>query len=398
MIDPQPISKEKEAVLARTRPSWLPPKCRREERKHLKEWEKMMALSVEADKRRATKRLSEIDASRISRESIDRMWTETVLPNWDDRINDPHTRELWWKGFGVSYRGRVWKQAIGNDLRLSASSYNAALSRSVSSISARLLARIVQDVEETFPETGLFKQEAALHKSLLDLVTAYITYRSEVDYSLGIVRMSALLLIHLSDSVSDAFIALANLLNRHLPQAFLTSDTASIAKWCASILCTLERKSTTLYGRFMDLQSVSEMTVPSRVDSVLSSPALDLKSPDETCSQLQSHSNRNSIAPALKLGPGEEVFGVLLTSLFSVNLTLEATCRLWDIYVFEGDRFLVRALVGILITAQTSLSGLDRDGLRHVLGTNGIDSALWKGLSNDVELLIKNVREAGRGF
>lgn len=50
LIDPLPASKEKEKVLSRTRPSWLPPKDRKEERKHLKEYQRMMALSVEAGK------------------------------------------------------------------------------------------------------------------------------------------------------------------------------------------------------------------------------------------------------------------------------------------------------------------------------------------------------------
>jgi hypothetical protein len=48
MIDPLPISKEKEKVLTRTRPSWLPPKDQKEEKKHLKEYKKMMAQSREA--------------------------------------------------------------------------------------------------------------------------------------------------------------------------------------------------------------------------------------------------------------------------------------------------------------------------------------------------------------
>lgn len=48
MIDPLPISKEKEAVLSRTRPSWLPPKSKEEEKRHLKEYKKMMRLSQEA--------------------------------------------------------------------------------------------------------------------------------------------------------------------------------------------------------------------------------------------------------------------------------------------------------------------------------------------------------------
>lgn len=48
MIDPLPISKEKEKVLTRTRPSWLPPKDQKEEKKHLKEYKQMMAQSREA--------------------------------------------------------------------------------------------------------------------------------------------------------------------------------------------------------------------------------------------------------------------------------------------------------------------------------------------------------------
>lgn len=48
MIDPLPISKEKEKVLSRTRPSWLPPKSQKEEKKHLKEYQRMMELSLEA--------------------------------------------------------------------------------------------------------------------------------------------------------------------------------------------------------------------------------------------------------------------------------------------------------------------------------------------------------------
>lgn len=50
MIDPFPISKEKEKVLSRTRPSWLPPKDRKEEKKHLKQYQRMMQLSLHAGK------------------------------------------------------------------------------------------------------------------------------------------------------------------------------------------------------------------------------------------------------------------------------------------------------------------------------------------------------------
>ena len=48
MIDPLPVSKEKEKLLSRTRPSWLPPKSQKEEKKHLKEYQRMMESSLEA--------------------------------------------------------------------------------------------------------------------------------------------------------------------------------------------------------------------------------------------------------------------------------------------------------------------------------------------------------------
>lgn len=52
MIDPLPVSKEKQKVLSRTRPSWLPPKNPKEEKKHLKEYQRMMEMSQAAGKLR----------------------------------------------------------------------------------------------------------------------------------------------------------------------------------------------------------------------------------------------------------------------------------------------------------------------------------------------------------
>jgi len=48
LLDPLPISKEKEAVLSQTRPSWLPPKKKAEERRHLAEYQKMVQQAEEA--------------------------------------------------------------------------------------------------------------------------------------------------------------------------------------------------------------------------------------------------------------------------------------------------------------------------------------------------------------
>ena len=54
LIDPFQPSAEKQKYLSRTRPSWLPPKNPKEEKKHLKEYQRMLARIEEAGKSSST--------------------------------------------------------------------------------------------------------------------------------------------------------------------------------------------------------------------------------------------------------------------------------------------------------------------------------------------------------
>ena len=95
--DTIPPSKEKLQLLSKTRPAWLPPKSKVEERRHLAEFDKIVSLSkisgkqlfclaqyiIIVEHRKEEARLK----SEISREmDIDQashMWTKEILPNWD---------------------------------------------------------------------------------------------------------------------------------------------------------------------------------------------------------------------------------------------------------------------------------------------------------------------------
>jgi hypothetical protein len=200
MIDPLPISKEKEKVLTRTRPSWLPPKNPEEEKRHLKEYQKMMAKALEADKRKAQKQQQQQCERDTTKESLARVWEQHVLPNWSNVINEPRTRELWWRGVTPRDRGTVWQKAIANELELSEASYNAALQRAKST-EKRLrkltpeervkerewqwLQSIRRDVAEAFPELKIFQSGGPLHEALLDVLMAYAMYRSDLGYVHG---------------------------------------------------------------------------------------------------------------------------------------------------------------------------------------------------------------------
>jgi hypothetical protein len=199
MIDPLPISKEKEAVLSRTRPSWLPPKNPSEERRHLREYQRMMASSLEADRRKQAESQARMTCKDDTASSLLRIWEEHVLPNWDATTSQKRTRELWWRGIAPRSRGAVWQRAVGNELELTDASYHAALSRA-KALERKLakgdgsleekkkgewFAAIRRDVPGTYPELRIFQAGGPLCEPLVDVLMAYAMYRSDVGYVTG---------------------------------------------------------------------------------------------------------------------------------------------------------------------------------------------------------------------
>jgi len=200
MIDPLPISKEKEAVLSRTRPSWLPPKDPAEERRHLKEYQKMMAQSALNERRRDENRKAMSANKDTAADSLMQIWEKDIVPRWNDAIRERRTRELWWRGVAPRSRGAVWAKAIGNDLGLTERSYEAALGRARAAEtrekaghgsaedhkSASWMRAIRKDVdEETWRDLRIFQAGGPLHQSLLDVLSAYAMYRSDIGYVSG---------------------------------------------------------------------------------------------------------------------------------------------------------------------------------------------------------------------
>jgi hypothetical protein len=121
------------------------------------------------------------------------------LPDWDRAVAEPRIRQLWWRGITPRCRGAVWKRAIGNELSLSEDSYIKALERAKE---ARLKAEdgvgesnrrmrewfgaIARDVSSAFPELHLFQEGGPLRETLIDVLEAYLMYRSDVGYLYGL--------------------------------------------------------------------------------------------------------------------------------------------------------------------------------------------------------------------
>ena len=359
MIDPLPISKEKEAVLTRTRPSWLPPKDQKEDSRHMREWEQMMSRAAENEKKRALREREAHENKEELKGSIARIWDQHVLPNWDVVVKEPRTRELWWRGVTPRSRGLVWQKAIGNELELSDSSFEAALKRAATfedkitdmaseerakSKEAAWFDAIARDIAVACPEMKAPEQRAPFQNALRDVLKAYAMYRSDVGYVYGTHLIAGILCLHLHPV--DAFVALANLLNRPLPLAFLVHDTGAMARTYELVLSTLKYKFTKL------------------------------------------HDHLTAASTGLK---PEDYLDPIFRCLFAYHLPTEHVSRIWDIFVFEGDKALIRAAVAVLGKLERSLYGT-RDEILNIISWR--NERRWD--VGPEEAFITAVRDAGK--
>ncbi|RMD43954.1 hypothetical protein DV735_g1254, partial [Chaetothyriales sp. CBS 134920] len=318
-LDFMPISKEKEAILSRTRPSWLPPKDPKEEKKHLKEYQQMMAASLEAEKKRnelaRTQQVQQDDAE----SSLDRIWHLYSAESIDQSQIDRRVFSLCWRGVSPNLRARVWQQTIGNELGLNAKSFQLALDRARDIQSAseqsllgcegsmrRWFTDIERDAETAFPELGLFQRNAPLWQALIDVCKAYACYRSDIGYVYGLQLVAALVLLQ-TPSTAAAFVLLANALNRPAPLAFQSGDLAT---------------TTRIYNHAVD--------------------TLAIKFP-----RLHEYLFGSTESGGLGFTPAV-IFEPMFKTLFCNGLDVDRLCRVWDIWVFDGDRTLVRTAVAIL--------------------------------------------------
>lgn len=336
MIDPLPVSKEKEAVLSRTRPSWLPPKDPAEEKRHLKEYQKMMAYSIEAEKRREASKQAKSECRDTAVTGLMQIWEQDIIPRWNEAIRERRTRDLWWRGIAPRSRGAVWTRAIGNELGLVEASFDAALTRA-HEVEARAkagtavegdehhmanFAAIRADVQEhTWCDLKIFQAGAPLHQGLVDVLMAYSMYRSDIGYVTGSNTVAALLLLNLPGAAS-AFVSLANLLNRPLPLSFYASDPGAKSSAYNLLMQTLSSRAPALFYHIKNM------------------PDTDF----------------------------DYLFNDLFTSLFTGQLALDQAARLFDVYVFEGDAVLVRAGVAFVIEREATLLGTkSTDEVRRAL-------------------------------
>ncbi|EKX49642.1 hypothetical protein GUITHDRAFT_162060 [Guillardia theta CCMP2712] len=211
------------------------------------------------------------------------VWREVVIPEWEARCNGEGVRKIWRQGISPYVRGQVWKNAIGNDLKLSEKDYQEMLrmvddfvrkdqellphereatqmkgfefvehamfddSSSVRRseekqgkevfleppwIDHQTIRQIELDLDRTYTELGLFATDGVYHSHLRNVLRAYSCFRPSIGYVQGMGYIASIFLVYMKPS--DVFVCMANLLHRHHFPAFLKVDIHGIDRFVAA--------------------------------------------------------------------------------------------------------------------------------------------------------------------
>lgn len=307
-----------------TRPIGLPPKSPDEERKHLREFQKLLEKTAAADMKKQERRRSEHAVRERQRAEDEKTWKSHILPNFATAVSEPGTRELWWRGVPAQLREKVWKMKIGNKLLITKDDYSTALRNGRHNVEATNL-DVDKVVDTVLPSLSIFKSpHGPLHDELVNLVVAYCGYKS-CGYHDGLGELAGMLLLNLSSPL-DAFVALCNVLDGSLTEALFRGDEGTADNYYMSFLKVLNTKLPSLHEHFQAVH----------------------------------------LAPHTYLEP-------LLTTWFTRQLSLDVVSRVWDVYIFEGDGFLLRTALGILSVLEHRLYGTSEEIVHELLNAGFLD-------------------------
>ncbi|EJD54286.1 hypothetical protein AURDEDRAFT_51327 [Auricularia subglabra TFB-10046 SS5] len=320
-----------EKVLSKTRPSYLPPKNKEEDNKHLKDWEDMMRKSRAAEDKRKALVTERRRAREAAVEASIPVWEREIVPDWRAATRDPRLRGLWWNGIPSNLRGQLWEQAIGNDIALSKDSFSRCSARGrraresgVHPLGPANVAAIEADISTTLPSLHIFRPTTGpMYEDLRDILCAFMIARSDEGishYVPGTARAAAMLLLNLPPP--RAFIALRNLLERHCLRSFFGGEAA--------------KEEVDAYYRIFDTLLADCMP------------------------KIYFNFKQHHISPAAYLPDW-------IIPLFVDHLPVEACTRVWDGIVLHGDAFLFRVALALLSNIEMRLFFPDRKELLEVL-------------------------------
>lgn len=317
------------ALIQLERPACLPAKSQQESEKHRQQYQDMVEAAKKKDLKEAKQRKRQLQLQlRIEEQQAQaaRVWSQEILPEWENQCSNRKTRELWWMGIPPCVRGKVWRLAISNELNLTQQLFDICCLRARDMLKTAEVGdscdgeptdnkeasvQLVQlDISRTFPNLCIFQKGGPYYDMLHCLLGAYVCYRPDVGYVQGMSFIAAVLILNMD--VSDAFICFANLLNRPCLMAFFSLNQPLMQAY---------------YASYNDLLC-------------------------ENLPQIHKHFVACHLTPDLYLLDW-------IYTVFTKAMNLDLASRVWDVFIRDGEQFLFRAALGVLHLCQDTLLKMD---------------------------------------
>ncbi|CAB3260223.1 unnamed protein product [Arctia plantaginis] len=381
------------ALIQHDRPSNLPAKCTEEALRHKAEHARMVEAAKRRVEREAAARHARMQESLRLEERLARHakeWTQSILPDWQNTKNAKRTLELWWSGIPPAVRGKVWQLAIENKLKITHEMYQDYVAKAKQRLHEAQLRRkrlkvnqntcsckketteektnklddilgktddrikveeehkprlgiprnyseqnlktqenepkkccsksnpnlieysdecsmelIQLDIARTFPHLCIFQPGGPYFDVLHELLAAYVCYRPDIGYVQGMSFIAAVLILNME--APQAFVCFANLLDGPVLRAAFTRDGATMQRLWKAFGRVVHAWLPWLGGR---------------------------------------------VAPELYLVEW-------LYTAFAKAMPLDAACRVWDVFLRDGDTFLFNTALGVLHLYQDELKDMD---------------------------------------
>lgn len=156
------------------------------------------------------------------------------------------------------------------------------------------------DIARTFPHLGIFQEGGPYSDVLHCLLAAYVCYRPDVGYVQGMSYIAAILLLNMEHY--DAFICFANLIKQPLHTAAFTLNQAQMQAY---------------YNAYNEIFNYN---LP----------------------KLYIHFQNSGLTPDLYLLDW-------IYTIFAKAMPLDIACRVWDIFLRDGDEFIFRTALGEIL-------------------------------------------------
>ena len=377
-------SKEKRDCLSVTRQLNLPPKDHVELAKHQQDYENLMQTQINREKEKM-KNYRVQRRTLKQRDDYDFKIWKMICQKYDSLICLPSTRELWWRGIPQKQgmRASVWRhQLVGKKIKIDltkclkkahviidkACDYKTTTSqlgrKKFEKENANIMSPIrqVEDysklIQKCFPDMIVF-QLGTTFESVLSIAIAFDIakgkefYRSQLSVikTERILRLICLLLKNL-DSEELAFHSLIDILLKKLPHTFLT--TSNIPN---SLQKQLELEANDKSKDMAYLRDIKD-----QFDRFLLT----------TSPSLYNHFVQHDMNTLV-------ILQSTIATMFSNLLNMEVLERIFDIYIFEGDSFLLRCLLALIKKISFKLFG-SADETINYLGDSCLDN-----LNKDIE-------------